>query len=139
MGSQVLVSLLISVVFWDVVEVVSSDDDGSVHLGGHNGTGKNSASDGDLTNKWALLVNVGTLDGRLRGLDSQANLLVPSLGSSVGLSLWVGEDVRLLVSTELCQRACRGFNFFSKRKCCLMLVLQIRDSLVFSLVCERHQ
>lgn len=38
-SSQVLVSLFVSVVFWNIVQVVSSDDDGSVHLGRDNNTG----------------------------------------------------------------------------------------------------
>lgn len=38
MSRDVLVPLFISVVFGDIVQVVSSDDDGSVHLGGHNDT-----------------------------------------------------------------------------------------------------
>lgn len=98
--SNVLVSLLVSVVFWNEVEVVSSDDDGSVHLGGDNSTSQDLTSDGNVTNKWALLVNVRTLDGRLRGLETQADILDPSLGLLVTLSLWVSEDVRLLyVST----------------------------------------
>ena len=57
-SSQVLVSLLVSVVLWNVVQVFSSDDDGSVHLGGNNGTGQNLTSDRDVTDEWALLVDV---------------------------------------------------------------------------------
>lgn len=90
-------SLLVSVVLGNVVQVLSSDDDGSVHLGGHNDTGENLTSDGDITDEWALLVDVGTLNGGLWGLETETNLLVPSLGSSGGLGLWVGEDVWLLM------------------------------------------
>jgi len=54
--SQVLVSLLVSGVFWDEVKVFSADDESSVHLGGNNGTGKDTATDGDETGEWALLV-----------------------------------------------------------------------------------
>lgn len=89
-------SLLVSVVFWNKVEVVSSDDDGSVHLGGNNSTGHDLTSDGNVTNERTLLVDVVTLDGFLRGLESQTDFLSPSLGLSVTLGLWVGEDVRLL-------------------------------------------
>ncbi|KAH3678686.1 hypothetical protein OGATHE_000236 [Ogataea polymorpha] len=95
-SSEILVSLLVSVVFRDVVQVVSSDDDGSVHFGGHNSTGQNSTSDRDSTGERTLLVNVGTLNSGLRSLESQTDVLVPSLGSSGGLGLWVGEDVWLL-------------------------------------------
>jgi len=54
--SQVLVSLLISGVFWDEVKVFSADDEGSVHLGGDNGTSEDTATDGDETGERALLV-----------------------------------------------------------------------------------
>lgn len=39
MGSEVLVALLVTVVFGDVVEVFTTDDKGTVHLGGDDGTG----------------------------------------------------------------------------------------------------
>lgn len=89
-------TLLVSVVFWNVVQVVSSDDDGSVHLGRNNSSGQNLTTDGNGTSEWTLLVNVRTLDGGLWGLESQSDVLVPSLSTLVGLGLWVGEDVRLL-------------------------------------------
>lgn len=93
---NVLVSLFVSVVLWNVVQVVSSDDDGTVHLGGDNGTGQDLTTDGNQTSEWTLLVNVRTLNSGLWGLETQTSVLVPSLGTSVGLSLWVGEDVWLL-------------------------------------------
>lgn len=89
-------SLLVSVVFWNKVKVVSSDDDGSVHLGGDNSTSHDLTSDGDVTHERTLLVDVVTLDGFLGGLESQTDFLSPSLGLSVTLGLWVSEDVRLL-------------------------------------------
>lgn len=55
-GGKVLVSLLVSGVLGDVVEVLSSDDEGSVHLGGNNGAGQDTATDGDETGEGALLV-----------------------------------------------------------------------------------
>lgn len=56
MDSQVLVSLLVSLVLGDEVQVLSSDDDGVGHLGGVDDTGEDSASDGDFTGEGALLV-----------------------------------------------------------------------------------
>lgn len=101
-SSNVSVSLLVSVVLWNVVQVVPSDDDGSVHLGRDNSTSQNSTSDGNKTGERTLLVNVVTLDSGLRSLETQTNILVPSLGLLVGLSLWVGENVRLLVKLVYC-------------------------------------
>lgn len=95
-SSQVLVSFFVSVVFWNVMQVVSSDDNRSVHLSRNNSTGQNSTSDGDFTSEWTFLVNVRTFNGRFWGLEAQTDIFIPSLGSSGGLGLWVGEDVWLL-------------------------------------------
>lgn len=59
MGSQVLVALLVTVVLGDVVEVFTADDDGTVHLGGHNAASQDTATNGDLTDEGALLVCSG--------------------------------------------------------------------------------
>ena len=53
---QVLVSLLVTGVLGDVVKVFAADDDGSVHLGGDDGAGQDTATDGDETSERALLV-----------------------------------------------------------------------------------
>ena len=42
---DVLVSLFVSVVLWNVVQVSSSDDNSTVHLGGDNGTGQDLTTD----------------------------------------------------------------------------------------------
>ena len=55
---QVLVSLLVTGVLGDVVKVFAADDDGSVHLGGDDGAGQDTATDGDETGEGALLVCV---------------------------------------------------------------------------------
>lgn len=56
MGGEVLVALLITRVLGDEVKVLSSDDESSVHLGGHDGAGQDTATDGDETGERALLV-----------------------------------------------------------------------------------
>jgi hypothetical protein len=54
--SKVLVSFLVTGVLGDEVEVFSADDEGSMHLGGNNGASQDTATDGDKTGEWALLV-----------------------------------------------------------------------------------
>jgi hypothetical protein len=49
-------SLLVSGVFGDEVEVLAADDDGTVHLGRDDGTGQDTATDGDHSGERALLV-----------------------------------------------------------------------------------
>jgi hypothetical protein len=55
-SGQVLVALLVTVVLGDVVEVFTADNESTVHLGGHNGTGQDTTTDGDETGEGALLV-----------------------------------------------------------------------------------
>lgn len=49
-------SLLITVVLGNVVKVFTADDDGTVHLGGNDPTGQDTATDRDHTSERALLV-----------------------------------------------------------------------------------
>ena len=49
-------SLLVSGIFGDEMEVFSADDKSSVHLGRDNGSGEDTATDGDETSEWALFV-----------------------------------------------------------------------------------
>lgn len=56
MGGEVLVALLVTGVLGDEVEVLAADDDGTVHLGGNDGAGQDTATDGNETGEGALLV-----------------------------------------------------------------------------------
>ena len=49
-------SLLISGVFGDEVEVFAADDKGSVHFGGDDGACEDTAADRDFTSERAFLV-----------------------------------------------------------------------------------
>jgi hypothetical protein len=50
------VTLLVSGILGDEVKVFSADDEGSVHLGGNDGTSQDTATDRDETGEGALLV-----------------------------------------------------------------------------------
>jgi hypothetical protein len=70
----------------------------TVHLGGHDGAGEDTAADGDHAGERALLVDVGTINGVLGRAEAQTNVLVPSPGAGVlarSTDLVVKEDVRL--------------------------------------------
>ena len=58
MGRKVVMSLLESVIFLDIMEVISSQDDGVLHLGGEDDTLTDSSSNGDVRGEWAFLINV---------------------------------------------------------------------------------
>lgn len=51
-------ALLVTGILGNEVKVLSSDDDGSVHLGGNNGAGQDAAADRDESSERALLVYV---------------------------------------------------------------------------------
>jgi len=55
-GGQVAMSLLVSGVLGNEVEIFSSDNDGSVHLGRDHFAGQDSSSNGDHASEWAFLV-----------------------------------------------------------------------------------
>jgi len=67
---QILVSLLVTSVLRDEVKVFAADDQSSVHLGGDDSAGENTATDGDESGEWALLVDVGAINGSLGGPES---------------------------------------------------------------------
>lgn len=74
-GGDVLVALLVTTVLLDVLEVVTADDDGALHLGGDDETLDDAATDGHVASEGALLVNVLAGDGGLRDLEGEADVL----------------------------------------------------------------
>jgi hypothetical protein len=84
----------------------------TVHLGGHDGAGEDTATDGDHAGERALLVDVGALNGSLGGTETQTDVLVPSPGAGVlagTAGLVVLEDVRLSQRISIRTRCgCRG-------------------------------
>lgn len=56
MSGEVLVALLVTGVLGDEVKILAADNEGTVHLGGNDGAGQDTATDGDETGEGALLV-----------------------------------------------------------------------------------
>lgn len=85
-----------------------------MHLGGHDGAGEDTATDGDHAGERALLVDVGALNGGLGGAETQTDVLVPSPGAGVlagTAGLVVLEDVRLSQRISIRTRGgCRGWS-----------------------------
>eukprot|EP00976_Prorocentrum_cordatum_P018580 376498-Prorocentrum_minimum.AAC.6 len=75
---QVLVTLLVTLVLGDEVKVVTTNDNGALHLGGLDHTVENAAADGNIAGEGALLVDVVALDCLLGGLEPEPNVLVPA-------------------------------------------------------------
>ena len=85
------------------MEILTTDDDGALHLGRDDLTVEDTTTDGDIASEGALLVNVVTLNSLLGGLEAQTNLLVPAvvLGRLFASDLGVLEDTLLLLESLL--------------------------------------
>lgn len=78
MGGDVSVSFLVSVVLGDVVQVITTDDYGALHLGGDDDALEDLAADGDAAGEGTLLVDVVGLDGLLGSPEVETDVLVVS-------------------------------------------------------------
>lgn len=83
-GGHVLVSLFETTVLSDVVQVVSSDDHRSLHLGRDDLSHKDPSPDGNVSSEGALLVHVVALHRRVGGLDAKAYVLHEAHGFLLG-------------------------------------------------------
>lgn len=102
MGRNVFMSLLITVVLLNIVEVFTSNDNGSFHFGADNVASQDTSTDGDVTGEWTLLVNKSTTDGLLWGLETKTNILVPTGTLSIrNDTLVIEEDGLLLLETTM--------------------------------------
>ena len=97
---NVSVSLLISVVFGNIVEIVAPDNDGPLHLGGDDNSLEDLAPDGDTAGEGAFLIDIARFDGLIGSFEAQPNVLeVPDTGRGL-LSeelLAVEEDIFLFL------------------------------------------
>lgn len=84
MSGNILVSLFKATVFSNVVQVVSADNDCSLHLGGDDLSLEDSSANRDISREWTFLVNVRILKGRIGGLDTQTNILDETHGLLAG-------------------------------------------------------
>lgn len=71
---NVLVTLLETTVLGNVMQVVSSHNNRSLHFRRNDKSLKNTSSDRDITGEWALLVNVTSFDGARRCLDAETDV-----------------------------------------------------------------
>ena len=75
------VTFLVTLVFLNVMEVISAHNDGSVHLGALYATTKDTSADGDVTGEGAFLIDVVTLDSLLGGLETETDRFIPSVSA----------------------------------------------------------
>lgn len=93
---DVSVSLLVSLILSNIVEIISSDDDSSVHLGADAHSLENTTSDGDVSSEGAFLVDVGSLDGVSRGVEAQSDVFEVSHGVHLSAHSLGGYVISLL-------------------------------------------
>ena len=77
---NVLVTFLETTVLLDVVKVITTDDNGALHLGGDDKTLKDLSTNGNISSEGALLIDVSSLDGSIGGLDAESDILNPTHG-----------------------------------------------------------
>lgn len=62
MNRHIFMAFLETVVFTDVVQIIPSDHNGSLHLHFTNNTSQNTTSDRNVSCEWAFLVNVSSIN-----------------------------------------------------------------------------
>jgi len=98
--SHVGVSSLESTVLLDKVKVITSDDDGSLHLHLSDNSGEDSATDRDVASEGTLLVDVSALGGLTGSLETKTDVLDVSL-LGLGALLGVVDNSGLLLVSFL--------------------------------------
>jgi len=94
------VTLLESVVLRDVVQVVTTNDNGTLHLRAVHNTLEDTATDGDVASERTFLVDVRALNRLLRRAEAQTKVLVPSGSAGLGGGT-ANEDANLLLVRTL--------------------------------------
>ena len=69
-------SLLVSSIFLNIMEIVSSNNYRIFHLSGHAQALDYSASDRYIAREWAFLIHISSLDRFLGSLEAEADALI---------------------------------------------------------------
>lgn len=97
---DVLVTLLITVILGNVMKIITTDNEGTLHLGGGNNTSKDTTLDVNLTDEGTLLIDISTGLSFLGGLETVTDFLEPTLVTLLGV-LGVLENTSLLLESLL--------------------------------------
>lgn len=66
MDRHIPMSLFKTVVLPNIMKIITTDNNGSLHLHLGYNSSKDTTTNGNVSCEWAFLVNVGTLDGLLK-------------------------------------------------------------------------
>jgi hypothetical protein len=100
MSWDVSVSFLVSVVFRNIVKVITADNNSALHLGGNNDSLQDFASNRNFRGEGTFFVNIVRLNSLLGSFEAESDVLVVS---NTGTGLFceqlfaVEEDVILLL------------------------------------------
>ena len=102
-GGNILVSFFVTTVLGNVVQVIPSNDDSSLHLGGHDLSDQNSTTDGNITSEGAFLIDETSFDGSIRCLNSKTDTLDEThrLGTGITYSTLTCNEDRILFLVSL--------------------------------------
>lgn len=75
MDWNISMSFLISIIFGNIVEVVSSHNNSPLHLCWYDNSFQDLASNRDVAGEWAFLVNIFGFDGLFRSFETKSNIL----------------------------------------------------------------
>ena len=102
-NSNVLVTLFETTVLDNVVQVVPSNDDGSLHLGGNDQTRQDSSTNRNITCEGALFVYIVSFNGSIWCLDTKTDVLDKTHGllASVANGTLTGDKDGILLLVSL--------------------------------------
>ncbi len=97
-SSDCSMSLLISVILFDEMDIVSSNDNGVSHLCGNHNTLEDFSSNANIACERTLFINISSANGLLGSFEAKTNVLVVSNASfsSTFNELSVLEETSLL-------------------------------------------
>ena len=101
---DISVSLLETSILWHVLQIITTNDDGSLHFRGDNHCLQNTTTDRNISGEGAFLVNIWSLNSLLGCFESKTDALVVSHASLSLLSqqsLLSNEDTILLLVSFL--------------------------------------
>lgn len=116
MGRNIAMSLLITnsqpalstipSVLLNITQVVTTNDNGTLHLGRDDQSFQNCSTNGDIRSERALLINVSAVNSSGGSLDTQTNISIPSLVSLLAkeMDLTIRKLVLLLESSLILQK-----------------------------------
>lgn len=74
-------SLLISVILFDEMDIVSSNDNSVLHFSRNNNSLKDLSSNANVACEGALLINISSINGFFRSSESKTNVFIVSNSS----------------------------------------------------------